>query len=151
VSHRRLRHQQLPRAANAIGVLQNAQHSVDAAVRGVVEFAVRLPGGKFVPIDSKWPAAGLLDRLANETDPARRDAIVRELERTVSAKAEEVARYLDPERTLLLGVAALPDAVYQLCRLCKTTQIPALCNQANSRTRRLASVDSLLSSFRGGG
>jgi DNA recombination protein RmuC len=169
--------QELGRAATAIGVLQNAQQSVDTAVRalanqavvraesdaqsrellerlelviagsfhrgaagenllaevlgvlppgmlerdvrangGVVEFAVRVPGGKFVPIDSKWPAAGLLERLTNETDPARRDAMVRELERTVSAKAEEVARYLDPERTLLLGVAALPDAVYQLCR-----------------------------------
>ncbi len=169
--------QELGRAANAIGVLQSAQHSVDAAVRtlasqaavraesdaqsrellerlelviagsfhrgaagenllsevlailpagmlerdvrvagGVVEFAIRLPGGKFVPIDSKWPAAGLLERLTNETDPARRDGMIRELERQVSAKAEEVAKYLDPDRTLLIGVAALPDAVYQLCR-----------------------------------
>ncbi len=169
--------QELGRTANAIGVLQNAQHSVDAAVRtlanqaavraesdaqsrellerlelviagsfhrgaagenllseilgilppgmlerdvrvdgGVVEFAIRLPGGKFVPIDSKWPAAGLLERLTNESDPARRDAMVRELERTVLTKAEEVAKYLDPERTLLIGVAAMPDAVYQLCR-----------------------------------
>jgi DNA recombination protein RmuC len=169
--------QELGRAANAIGVLQNAQQSVDAAVRtlasqaevraewdtqsrellerlelviagsfhrgaagenllsevlailppgmlerdvrvngGVVEFAVRLPGGKFVPIDSKWPAAGLLERLTNETDAARRDGMVRELERQVGAKAEEVAKYLDPDRTLLIGVAALPDAVYQLCR-----------------------------------
>ena len=83
---------------------------------GVVEFAIRLPGGKFVPIDSKWPAAGLLERLSNESDPGRRDAMVRELERQVSAKAEEVAKYLDPDRTLLIGVAALPDAVYQLCR-----------------------------------
>lgn len=169
--------QELGRAAHAISVLQNAQQSVDTAVRalasqaavraesdaqsrellerlelviagsfhrgaagenllsevlailppgmlerdvrangGVVEFAIRLPGGKFVPIDSKWPAAGLLERLTNESDPTRRDAIVRELERTVSTKAEEVAKYLDPERTLLIGVAAMPDAVYQLCR-----------------------------------
>ena len=48
---------------------------------------------------SKGPAHGLLERLTNETDPARRDAMVRELERTVSARAEEVARYLDPERS----------------------------------------------------
>jgi hypothetical protein len=39
-------------------------------------------------------------------DLARRDAMVRELERTILTKAEEVAEYLDPERTLLIGVAA---------------------------------------------
>jgi DNA recombination protein RmuC len=42
--------------------------------------------------------------------------MVRELERSVAAKAEEVAKYLNPERTLLIGVAAIPDAAYQLCR-----------------------------------
>lgn len=57
---------------------------------GVVEFAIRLPGGKFVPIDSKWLGAQLLERLANETDPARREQMIRELERQVSTKAEEV-------------------------------------------------------------
>jgi DNA recombination protein RmuC len=83
---------------------------------GTVEFAVRVPGGKFIPIDSKWPGAQLLDRLSKESDATKRDQIIRELDRQVTAKAEEVAKYLDPERTLLLGVAALPDAVYQLCR-----------------------------------
>jgi DNA recombination protein RmuC len=83
---------------------------------GVVEFAIRLPGGKFIPIDSKWPGAQLLERLAHESDTTRRAQLVRELESQVSAKAEEVGKYLDPERTLLLGVAALPDAVYQVCR-----------------------------------
>lgn len=83
---------------------------------GIVEFAVRLPGGKCIPIDSKWPGAQLLERIAEETDQSRRAQLVRELETQVRTKAEEVARYLDPERTILLGVAAVPDAVYQLCR-----------------------------------
>lgn len=83
---------------------------------GVVEFAVRLPGGKFIPIDSKWPGAQLLERIAQETELSRRVPLIRELENQVSMKADEVARYLDPERTLLLGIAAVPDAVYQLCR-----------------------------------
>lgn len=83
---------------------------------GVVEFALRLPGGKYIPIDSKWPGAQLLERIGSEADPARRAQLVRELESQVGAKADEVARYLDPDRTILLGVAAVPDAVYQLCR-----------------------------------
>jgi hypothetical protein len=83
---------------------------------GVVEFAVKLPGGKLIPIDSKWPGAQQLERIAKETDTSRRLQLVRELENQVSAKADEVAQYLDPERTLLLGIAAVPDAVYQLCR-----------------------------------
>jgi DNA recombination protein RmuC len=83
---------------------------------GVVEFAVRLPGGKYIPIDSKWPGAQLLERIARETESPRRTQLIRELETQVSAKADEVAKYLDPERTILLGVAAVPDAVYQLCR-----------------------------------
>jgi DNA recombination protein RmuC len=83
---------------------------------GTVEFAVRIPGGKFIPIDSKWPGVQILERVTKETDNARRNELVQQLDWHVSAKAEEVAKYLDPERTLLLGVAALPDAVFQLCR-----------------------------------
>jgi len=82
----------------------------------VVEFAIRLPGGKFIPVDSKWPGAQLVERLAQEQDAARRALLVRELENQVTAKSEEVAKYLDPDRTLLLGIAAVPDAVYHLCR-----------------------------------
>lgn len=87
---------------------------------GVVEFALRLPGGKFVPIDSKWPAVDLLEQVTRETDPARRSQLVRDLEHQVLTKAMEVGKYLDPERTLLLGIAAVPDAVYQLCRTVNT-------------------------------
>lgn len=83
---------------------------------GVVEFAVRLPGGKYIPIDSKWPGAQLLERIAQEPELSRRAQLIRDLESLVSAKADEVAKYLDPERTILLGIAAVPDAVYQLCR-----------------------------------
>ena len=85
-------------------------------MNGIVEFAIRLPGGKYIPIDSKWPAAHLVERIAQESEPAQRSVLIRDLEVQVGAKADEVAKYLDPERTILLGVAAVPDAVYHLCR-----------------------------------
>ncbi|MBK8011348.1 MAG: DNA recombination protein RmuC [Deltaproteobacteria bacterium] len=84
----------------------------------VVEFALRLPGDKFLPIDSKWPEASMLERLERlgrlegDVDPRERSDIIRRLEKTVLARASEVAKYLDPERTVMLGVAAIPDAVY---------------------------------------
>lgn len=103
--------------AEVLSVLPAGMLDRDVRVAGgVVEFAVRLPGGKYIPIDSKWPAVHLLEHITSETDPNRRTRLVRELEEQVSTKADEVAQYLDPDRTILLGVAAVPDAVYHLCR-----------------------------------
>lgn len=41
-----------------------------------VEFALRLPHGRLLPIDSKWPALSLLERLLAEEDPILRKALV---------------------------------------------------------------------------
>ena len=74
-----------------------------------------LPGGKLLPIDSKWPAADKLEELGRTTDAQARAALVAQIEREVERKVDEVAKYLDAERTLMIGVAAVPDAVYDLC------------------------------------
>lgn len=103
--------------AEVLGILPAGMLERNVRVAGgVVEFAVRLPGGKYIPIDSKWPALHLLESITNEPDVTRRAKLVRELEDQVSMKADEVAQYLDPEHTILLGVAAVPDAVYHLCK-----------------------------------
>ena len=78
-----------------------------------VELAFRLPNGKCIPIDSKWIAAQELERLATCTDDAERDKLVREIERALERKVDEVASYLDPELTIGIGIAAVPEAVYQ--------------------------------------
>jgi len=80
-----------------------------------VEFAIPLPGGKILPIDSKWPAADKVEELGRATDPKARAALVVQIEREVERKVDEVAKYLDPERTLMIGIAAVPDAVYDTC------------------------------------
>lgn len=80
-----------------------------------VEFAVPLPGGKLLPIDSKWPAADKLEEYGRATDAQARAALQAQIEREVERKVDEVAKYLDAERTLMIGVAAVPDAVYDLC------------------------------------
>jgi DNA recombination protein RmuC len=77
-----------------------------------VEYALRLPGGRLLPIDSKWTSASSLERLQDAEDPAERRRLQEQVVREVRAKAREVAKYLDPERTLCLGILAVPDAVH---------------------------------------
>jgi DNA recombination protein RmuC len=80
-----------------------------------VEFALRLPHGRLLPIDSKWPALSALERLQETEDPILRKALVEEIQTEVKKKIREVTKYLDPDRTIRLGVLAVPDAVFDVC------------------------------------
>jgi hypothetical protein len=65
----------------------------DLRVNGkVVEFALDLPDGRRLPVDSKWPALAELEALEAATDPAERDVLAREVERQVALRAREVAQ-----------------------------------------------------------
>jgi len=81
----------------------------------VVEFALRLPNNLVLPIDSKWPATDLLEQLADCSDPDERSRLKQEIEKVVLAKAGEVRKYIDPSATVAYGIAAVPDAIYDLC------------------------------------
>src|SRR5919197_1933371 len=60
----------------------------DFRVNGkVVEFGLALPDGRGLPIDSKWPAVRELEELEEAADPARREALTREIERVVAGRA----------------------------------------------------------------
>ena len=78
----------------------------------VVEYALRLPGGRLLPIDSKWTSAASLERLADAEDPLESRRLGEQVAREVRLRVREVVKYLDPERTLALAVLAVPDAVY---------------------------------------
>ena len=80
----------------------------------IVEYALRLPGGRFLPIDSKWTSAAVLERLDTVAaeSPQERKRLLDLVVRDVRAKIRDMAKYLDPERTLSLGLLAVPDAVY---------------------------------------
>lgn len=89
----------------------------DFKVNGrVVEFALLLPDGRRLPVDSKWAAVREIQSLDGEEDPAARDALGRAIERAVSRRASEVAAYLDPSLTTPFAVACVPDAAYEACR-----------------------------------
>jgi|GEM_PF-338907 len=80
-----------------------------------VEFGLRLPNNLILPIDSKWPATGLLEEFIGCGDPDKQQKLKAEIEAAVLTKAKEVRKYIDPNVTMNFGVAAVPDSVYDLC------------------------------------
>jgi DNA recombination protein RmuC len=89
----------------------------DFSVAGrTCEFALRLPDGKLLPVDSKWTAFDLVTELQGTGDPARREELRKRVERAVCARIPEVGGYVDPALTGPVAVIALPDAVYACCR-----------------------------------
>ncbi|HUG87604.1 MAG TPA: DNA recombination protein RmuC [Actinomycetota bacterium] len=81
-----------------------------------VEFALVLPDGRRLPVDSKWAAVREVEALEAEDDPVAREPIARRLEDEVAKRAREVASYLEPSLTTPFAVACVPDAAYAACR-----------------------------------
>jgi DNA recombination protein RmuC len=99
--------------ARALAQLPPDLLETNAAFGGrIVEYALRLPGGRLLPIDSKWTGAAELERLETTDDPAERRRLRERVAREVRLRAREMAKYLEPERTLALAVLAVPDAVH---------------------------------------
>ena len=83
----------------------------------VVELALRLPGGKLLPMDSKWVSSPALEQLAEPgLDANRRAQLIAQVEREVERRVREVSQYIDPAITSPFALAVIPDAAYDVCR-----------------------------------
>ena len=83
----------------------------------VVELALRLPGGKLLPMDSKWVSSVALEQLAEPgLDANRRAQLMGQVEREVERRVREVSQYIDPAITSPFALAVIPDAAYDVCR-----------------------------------
>ena len=83
----------------------------------VVELALRLPGGKLLPMDSKWVSSPALEQLAEPgLDANRRAQLMGIVEREVERRVKEVSQYIDPATTTPFALAVIPDAAYDVCR-----------------------------------
>jgi DNA recombination protein RmuC len=83
----------------------------------VVELGLRLPGGKLLPIDSKWVSSGALEQLSNPAlDAPRRTQLAAQVEREVERRVREVSQYINPDITSTFALAVIPDAAYDVCR-----------------------------------
>src|SRR5438876_9119305 len=83
----------------------------------VVELALRLPGGKLLPMDSKWVSSVALEQLGERgLDANRRAQLMAQVEREVERRVREVSQYIDPATTSPFALAVIPDAAYDVCR-----------------------------------
>src|SRR5438128_12081608 len=83
----------------------------------VVELALRLPGGKLLPMDSKWVSSVALEQLGEPgLDANRRAQLMAQVEREVERRVREVSQYIDPAITSPFALAVIPDAAYDVCR-----------------------------------
>jgi DNA recombination protein RmuC len=83
----------------------------------VVEFGLRLPGGKLLPIDSKWTSSAALEEMAEAGVAAgRRAHLAGTVEKEVERRVKEISQYIDPATTAPFALAAVPDAAYAVCR-----------------------------------
>jgi DNA recombination protein RmuC len=80
-----------------------------------VEFGLRLPNNLVLPIDSKWTGVALIEQFGRCTDDLERRRVKAQIEATVLERARDLRKYVDPKLTVGFGLAALPDAVYDLC------------------------------------
>jgi hypothetical protein len=102
---------------DALAQLPPSMVDTEFRVNGqVVEFALVLPDGRRLPIDSKWTADAELQALADTEDPPERDRLTQIVERTVARRAREVAQYRSPSVTAPYSIAAVPDAAYRVLR-----------------------------------
>ena len=80
-----------------------------------VEFGLRLPNNRILPIDSKWTATHLLEQFISCQDVNEQQSLKGKIEKAVLDKAKEVQKYIDTNLTVNFGVAVIPDAIYELC------------------------------------
>ena len=79
-----------------------------------VEYALRVPDARIIPIDSKWTGTELLDQLGKTTDPSEQKKIKDRIVSGVWQRAREVRKYLDKDRTLGFCIVAVPDPVFEI-------------------------------------
>ena len=91
---------------------------------GVVEFALDLGDGKFLPIDSKLPDVfELMERLEKEEEPREQNAIKKELKKKIESCIDDVAKYVNQPKTVDKCILAVPDNLIDMFPELTTTAI----------------------------
>ncbi|MFA5010272.1 MAG: DNA recombination protein RmuC [Patescibacteria group bacterium] len=82
----------------------------------VVEFGLKLPDGRILPIDSKIMASDELQELATSDNEDAKLKIIQKLELAVLRKAREVGEYISPPVTYERAIMAVPDSLHYLLK-----------------------------------
>ena len=80
----------------------------------VVEFGIKLPDGRILPLDSKVVSPDEILQLQDAQDEATKIRLVAKLEQAVLRKAKEVSGYISPPITYERAIMAVPDALFDI-------------------------------------
>jgi DNA recombination protein RmuC len=80
----------------------------------ICEFAVRLPNGQLLPVDSKFPGTRALEEFLRTDDLPTKKRLKAEIEKAVLQKSKEVVKYISPGVTTPFGICVVPDSAFEL-------------------------------------
>lgn len=81
-----------------------------------VEFGLKLPDGRVVPIDSKVVAVAEMNKLEEEQNEEVRTKLIKKIEAEVAKKIKEVSSYVHPPITWDRALMMVPDALYSILK-----------------------------------
>lgn len=81
-----------------------------------VEFGLKLPDGRIMPMDSKIIAVDELKKLETEMDEDVRQRLIKKIEVEVYKKIKEVSSYIHPPITWDRALMMVPDALYAILK-----------------------------------
>lgn len=82
---------------------------------GTVEFALRAPNKRWIPIDSQWSNTILINKVEKASTQSQRNSFRAEVHQAINKHALTAQKYVDKEHTLGFCIVAIPDAIFNLC------------------------------------
>ena len=82
---------------------------------GTVEFALRTPNKRWIPIDSQWANTILINKVEKASTQLQRNSFRAEIHQAINNYALTAQKYVDKEHTLGFCIVAIPDAIFNLC------------------------------------
>ena len=80
-----------------------------------VEFALRTPDKRWIPIDSQFTATELVEKLEQTTDESQRNSLKIQIRQAVRSYVKSAEKYLDSNSTLGFCIVAVPTSVFEVC------------------------------------
>lgn len=80
-----------------------------------VEFALRTPDKRWIPIDSQFTATELAEKLEQTIDQSQRNSFKIQIRQEVRRYVRSAEKYLDTDSTLGFCIVAVPTSVFEVC------------------------------------
>jgi DNA anti-recombination protein RmuC len=80
-----------------------------------VEFALRTPDKRWIPIDSQFTSTELAEKIEQTTDQSHRNSLKVQIRQEVRSYVGSAEKYVDSGSTLGFCIVAVPTSVFEVC------------------------------------